>query len=176
MPIETLKSSTRLSSALELHPDVLEYIVSLAPHDFERLRNPVMRRLMPPRISLARVAAIAGIPVNAMLEAIGVLTGVSAELEDAQPMPQSPAQRPAWLEGLGAVKTVNLLPLDELLEADPLPPVMTEVKKLQAGEVLLIRHKWEPQPFYDLWAKIPGLEWFTEQVSDDEWRIWVRRG
>ena len=91
-------------------------------------------------------------------------------------MPQSSAQRPAWLEGLGAVKTVDLLPLDELLEADPLPPVMTEVKKLQAGEVLLIRHKWEPQPFYDLWAKIPGLEWFTEQVSNDEWRIWVRRG
>ena len=141
MPIETLKASTRLSSALELHPDVLEYIVSLAPHDFERLRNPVMRRLMPPRISLARVAAIAGIPVNAMLEAIGVLTGVSAELEDARPMPQSSAQRPDWLEGLGAVKTVDLLPLDELLEDDPLPPVMTEVKRLQAGEVLLIRHK-----------------------------------
>lgn len=70
---------------------------------------------------------------------------------------------------------MNLLPLDELLEEDPMPPVMLEVKRLQPTEVLLIRHKWEPQPFYDIWAKMPNLEWFAEQVSDDEWHIWVRR-
>jgi hypothetical protein len=176
MPVDLLKASTRLSSALELHPDVLAYIVSLNPHDFERLRNPVMRRLMPPRISLARVAAIAEIPVNTLLEKLQGLTGVTADLEDKpQTMPQSSRPKPDWLEGLGVVKTVDLLPLDEHLEADPLPPVMNEVKKLQRGDVLLIRHKWEPQPFYDLWSKMPGLEWFTEQVSDDEWQIWVRR-
>ncbi len=44
-----LTAETRLNRALDLHPDVLEYVTLLNPHDFERLRNPLMRWLMPPR-------------------------------------------------------------------------------------------------------------------------------
>ena len=44
-----LTAETRLNRALDLHPDVLEYVTLLYPHDFERLRNPLMRWLMPPR-------------------------------------------------------------------------------------------------------------------------------
>ena len=180
MPGETvtLKPSTRLSKALELHPDVLEYIVSLEPHDFTRLRNPVMRKLMPPRISLERVAAIAKIPVKTLLEHIADLSGATVAEHDSEfVMPQSPSQSPAWvsLADPKLLRTVNLLPLDEALEADPMPPVMLEVKKLQPGDVLLVQHKWEPQPFYDVWAKMPGLEWYSEQVNPDEWFIWIRR-
>ena len=180
MPGETvtLKPSTRLSKALELHPDVLEYIVSLEPHDFTRLRNPVMRKLMPPRISLERVAAIAKIPVRTLLEHIANLSGATVAEHDSEfVMPQSSSIPPDWVlfANRNTVRTVNLLPLDEALEADPMPPVMLEVKKLQSGEVLLVQHKWEPQPFYDVWAKMPGLEWYSEQVNPDEWFIWIRR-
>lgn len=40
--------NTRLKEALGLDPRVVDYIVSLNPHDFQRLRNPLMRRLMSP--------------------------------------------------------------------------------------------------------------------------------
>lgn len=181
MPIETsviLKPSTRLSKALELHPDVLEYIISLEPHDFTRLRNPVMRKLMPPRISLGRVAAIAKIPVQTLLERIASLSGAMvAPIEAKAPLPQSSSQAPDWVvfANRTTVQTVNLLPLDAALEEDPMPPVMLIVKKLQPGEVMRVWHKWEPQPFYDVWSKMPGLEWYSEQVNPDEWFIWIRR-
>ncbi len=174
----TITPRTRLSKVLELHPDVLEYIVSLDPHDFERLQNPVMRKLMSSRISLERIAIMTGTPINALLERIAALSGATAELSPGETSsPQPSTIRPAWVSSAdpSTVRTVNLLPLDEALEADPMPPVMLEIKKLQPGEVLLIRHKWEPQPFYDIWAKMPGLEWFAEAVTDDEWHIWVRR-
>jgi Uncharacterized conserved protein (DUF2249) len=173
----TIAPRTRLSKALELHPDVLEYIVSLDPHDFERLRNPVMRKLMSPRISLERIALMTSTPINALLERIAALSGATVELSAGEiSSPQPSKIRPAWVSSADpkSVRTVNLLPLDELLEADPMPPVMLEIKKLQPGQVLLIRHQWEPQPFYDIWAKMPGLEWFAEPVTADEWRIWVR--
>ena len=172
-----LKPSTRLSKALELHPDVLEYIVSLQPHEFERLRHPIMHKLIPPRISLERVAAIAKIPVRALLEQLGKLTGANVEIVGEITLPQSSKIRPAWLENIdpNSCLSVNLLPLDERLEADPMPPVMLEVKKLRSGQVLVVQHKWEPQPFYDVWSKMPGLEWFSEQVRDDEWRIWLHK-
>jgi Domain of unknown function (DUF1858)/Uncharacterized conserved protein (DUF2249) len=174
----TINAATKLAKALELHPGVLDYIVSLDPHDFKRLENPVMRKLMSPRISLERIATITGTPINTLLEHIAKLSGVTVELSAVEvSSPLSPQIRPAWISSIDiqSVRTVNLLPLDELLEADPMPPVMLEVKKLQPGEVLLIRHKWEPQPFYDIWAKLPKLEWFAEQVRADEWHIWVRR-
>jgi hypothetical protein len=177
-PKTTINAATRLAKALELHPSVLGYIVSLDPHDFKRLENPVMRKLMSPRISLERIATITHTPINTLLERIAALSGATVELSTVQASsPLSPQVRPAWLSSidLQSVRTVNLLPLDELLEEDPMPPVMIEVKKLQPGQVLLIRHKWEPQPFYDIWAKLPKLEWFAEAVSENEWHIWVRR-
>ena len=59
--------NARLSKALELHPDVLDYIVSLNPHDFKRLHNPLMRKLMPPRIRLKRIAAMTGTPIAELM-------------------------------------------------------------------------------------------------------------
>lgn len=41
-------SNTRLKKALDLDPRVVDCIVSLNPHDFQRLRNSLMRRLSPP--------------------------------------------------------------------------------------------------------------------------------
>jgi len=70
---------------------------------------------------------------------------------------------------------VDLLAHDDALDADPLPPVMSAIKALPPGGVVLIKHRWEPRPFYDVWAKMSGLEWFAEQPAPDEWWIWVRR-
>ncbi len=171
-----ISATTKLAKVLELHPDVLEFIISLDPHDFERLRNPIMRKLMSPRITLGRIAAMTGMTSNALLEHLAVLSGATVERSPIEVLnPSASSERPAWVATADATQTVNLLPLDEMLKEDPMPPVMLEVKKLKPGEVLLIRHKWEPQPFYDIWAKMPGLEWFAESVGDDEWQIWVRR-
>lgn len=171
-------AQTRLSKALELHPDVLEYIVSLDPHDFERLRQPLMRRLMSPRITLARVAAIAGVGQHELLERIAALSGASLEVsQEASKLPASPRTPPPWLPTAepDEAHTVNLLPMDARLDADPMIPVAKAIKSLKSGEVLLIRHRWEPQPFYDVWNAMRDLEWFSQTHEQDGWHIWVRR-
>jgi hypothetical protein len=33
--------------------------------------------------------------------------------------------------------------------------------------VLGIRHRWEPQPLYDLWAKM-NLDWYATKIGDEE--------
>jgi hypothetical protein len=86
---------TRLKEALDLDPRVVDYIVSLNPHDFQRLRNPLMRRLTSPRIMLSRVAAMAGVPVGELLEGVAALGGVAVKDERReQPLPQSPEEEP----------------------------------------------------------------------------------
>ena len=62
-----LNGDLRLSQLLDAHPETLDYIVSLNPHDFQRLRNPVLRRYMAARISLARIALMVGRPEPLLL-------------------------------------------------------------------------------------------------------------
>jgi hypothetical protein len=173
-----INPNTKLNIILDLDPKVVDYIVSLNPHDFQRLHNPLMRKFMSPRISIGRVAAMVGQPISALLNRIAELTEVEVAGASEETRPQSPTDAPAWAEALSpddATITLNLLPIDETLDADPMPPISRAIKQLATGDVLLIRHKWEPQPLYDIWSQLGTLEWYARQIHADEWWIWVKR-
>ncbi|CAN5674813.1 hypothetical protein BH24ACT22_BH24ACT22_07150 [soil metagenome] len=174
---KNLSPDTRLKKALDLDPRVVDYVVSLNPRDFERLRNPLMRRLMAPRITLGRVATMARVPVAELLDHIGALGDVAVEYKERHQLPQSPQEPSPWLTTLetGEARTIDLLPLDDELAGDPMLPVTKGVQSLSLGETLLIKHRWEPQPLYDVWHKTGGIEWFSKQIREDEWWIWVHR-
>lgn len=175
--------NARLSKALDLHPDVLDYIVSLNPHDFQRLRNPLMRKLMPPRITLRRVAAMTRTPLPEMLSEIHRIAGKPLSVAEQQEIvgraavadsnASTSTAKPSWAE-VEPSAVVDLLAGDERLDEDPLLPVMRAIRARQPGELVVIKHKWEPQPLYDIWDKA-GVEHYAEQISADEWWIYVRR-
>ncbi len=174
-----ITGETRLNIALDNIPGAVDYIVSLNPHDFVRLRNPMLRKMMSPRISLRRVAAMAGISEAELLEHLAALGG-GLEVSTASPVgltvplipPQSPATPPPWMADISDtnIRWVDLLPIDDA-QGDPFPPVSIAVKEMAPGAVIGIRHRWQPQPFYDVWAKM-GIEWFA-LVTADQWHIYV---
>jgi rhodanese-related sulfurtransferase len=175
-----VSGGTRLSVALEAIPGALDYIISLNPHDFSRLQNPFMRKYMSPRISLRRVAAMAQIPEEQLLRELATLGGAGAEYSrhqttGASELAQSPAAPPKWMQGIevAALHQVNVLPIDDVL-GDPFIPISIAFKRLLPGGVLLLRHRWEPQPLYDIWQKI-GLEWFSRQVAENEWHVFIHK-
>ncbi|MEM7306071.1 MAG: hypothetical protein AAF682_05340 [Planctomycetota bacterium] len=173
---------SKLKAALDLGPAVLEYIIALNPHDFSRLRNPLMRRLMPPRIRIERVAQMVGIPTDQIVLGIHDAAGIHATPEDldrlaveerqAEPLPTNSERAPDWIDN--ATVVVDLLESDERLDADPLPPIMRAVKGMEEEDVVLIKHKWEPAPLYDVWSYM-GVEHFAQRQGPDEWHIFVRR-
>ncbi len=173
----TLSGETRLSKALEAIPGALEYIVALNPHDFTRLQNAWMRKYMSPRISLRRVAAMANIPENQLLQGLAALSDEAeySECEVRSALPQSPTAPPDWMENIEPEKLhqVDVLPIDDVL-GDPFIPISVAFKRMQPGAVILLRHRWEPQPLYDIWQKV-GLEWFARRVAEDEWHIFIHK-
>jgi len=54
-----------------------------------------------------------------------------------------------------------------------MPPVMKSLKNLAADEVMVLKHMWEPQPFYDIWSK-QGVDYYAEQKAAEEWWIYLR--
>lgn len=171
-----ISGETRLNTVLDTIPGAVDFIVALNPHDFARLRHPTMRRVMAPRISLRRVAAMAGRSEAELLQGLAALGGRVAEPADHPPAllpPQSPTLPPPWMLGVvdAAITWVDLRALDDR-QGDPFPLVSMAVKALPAGTVLGIRHRWQPQPLYDVWARM-GIAWFARQSAPDEWQIYV---
>ena len=174
---------SKLSHALKLHADVLEYVISLNPHDFKRLRNPLMRRLMPPRISLNRIAAMVQKPVGELLLEIHKAAGINLTTEEHAELigetgktldpSRSPENRPEWAKDRSPV-VVDLLPADERLDEDPMVPIYKALKENDPGTMILIKHKWEPQPLFDIWDKA-GIEYYSERKGPDEWHIFIRK-
>ncbi len=66
-----------------------------------------------------------------------------------------------------------MTPQDDAFE-DPLPPIMAAWKALRPTEVMGIKHRWEPQPLYDVWEKL-GLRYWALQTAPDLWHIYLYR-
>jgi hypothetical protein len=173
-----LTPQTKLSQALTLHPDVLAYVVSLNPHDFDRLTNPLMYKLMPPRITLARLAVMVDMPVDELIANIYCSAHQAADGaidRDSihQTLPDNPTERPDWVTDAVA-DVVDLLEADARLDTDPFVPLFPAIKHVEVGDVILLKHKWEPQPLYDVWQKL-GVEHYAVQQSADEWWVYLRK-
>lgn len=174
-------SATKLNKVLDSTPGALEYIIGLNPHDFSRLNNPIMRKYMTPRITLKRVAAMAEIPANELVNHLNQLAGYEiSEISNTRntknepnSAPLSPQKRPAWLKPGSDFRIIDVLDIDDAV-GDPLPPIIAATRRLQPGEIALLKHRWEPQPLYDIWTKT-GFEWFTERVAHLEWYIYIYR-
>jgi hypothetical protein len=172
-----IDGETRLSQVLDSVPGSLDYIVGLNPHDFERLRNPVLRRYMASRISLRRVAAIASTPEETVVGQLRMLAGGNGAAPSTKApvvVPMSPKTPPPWMAGVdrAAISWVDLMAVDTV-GGDPFPAISLAVRQLEPGQVLGIRHRWEPQPFYDIWSRM-SLEWYAEPGVDG-WQIFVYR-
>lgn len=172
-----MNAKTKLSEALKLGPEVLEYIISLNPHDFARLRNPLMQKVMPARITLGRIAKMVNISERELLTKIRELSETDVEIEIGvdQSLPMSPVKPPQWFERVNekTIVWVDLLAQDEKL-LDPMPPINIQVNGLIPGAVLGIKHKWQPQPLFDIWQG-RGLKFWSRKMSEDEWHIFVHK-
>lgn len=174
----TLEPHSKLSQALALHPDVLPFIINRNPHDFQRLNNALMRKLMPPRITLARLAAMLDEPVEQLIEGIYAAAHVEAPSialpsSPPEPVPLNANEPPPWITD-EVVEVIDLLASDERLDADPFVAIFPALKRANVGDLLLLKHKWEPQPLYDVWRKLE-VEYFARQQSFNEWWIYLRK-
>lgn len=133
---------------------------------------------MPPRISLARIATMVDKPVEEIIQGIYEATKMKREDDtvfDDTPssLPANPVEPPAWITD-EVVAIVDLLESDERLDTDPFVPVFPALKHAAVGDVILLKHKWEPQPLYDVWQKL-GVAYYAQQQSKDEWWVYLRK-
>jgi uncharacterized protein (DUF2249 family) len=158
------------------HPPLVDVLAGVHPH-FERLRNPLLRRLMAPRLTVAEAAAMAQMPAEELVALLRRAVGESAAACPAQersvPAATAAEPRPAVLDSL---RVVDLDVREDIRRgAEPFASIMAAVKALSEGEALRLRAPFEPVPLYDVLGR-RGLAHWTEPLGPGDWAVWFYRG
>lgn len=86
------------------------------------------------------------------------------------------AATPSFLAALPPERITDLDVRETLLAGgEPFEAIMAARRTLEPGQVLRLRAIFEPVPLYFVMAS-QGLEHWTEQLADDDWRVWFFEG
>ncbi|MCC6252692.1 MAG: DUF2249 domain-containing protein [Bacteroidia bacterium] len=161
----TIDANTKISALLKQHPDALEAIISISPK-FNKLRNPLLRKLMAPRTSISMASKIGGCTVNDFFDKLQPLGFVIDKTVDHKES-ESSKDIPVFMKTMNPEKVI-LLDVRQDIEAgkDPLSLIMQKVKPMHAGEILKLVNSFEPVPLMQLLEK-QGYESYSEIINEN---------
>jgi len=145
-----INSHTKISELLKENSQALDAISSLAK-PLEKLRNPILRKLLASRTTIKEAASIGGC---SMEEFFLVLKPLGFEMPDmgaGEMMPESPVEKPDWLKAL-PTGYITSFDVRAMLSSghDPLKEIMAEFKKVRPGTALKIINTFIPTPLLRL--------------------------
>ena len=166
----TINANTKISVLLREDPAALEAIITLSPK-FNKLRNPLLRKLMASRTTIRMASKIGGVTPEdffAKLEPLGFGIDLAANGEETKastPMP----------EFMKHITPENVLELDVrpiLNEGkDPFNMILGKVKALEHRQTLKIINDFEPIPLILLLEK-QGFKTYSEVVDGNMYHTW----
>lgn len=154
--------NTRISTLIKENKDTIDVIASINKN-FLKLKNPILRRVLAPRVSVSDAAKVGGVKIEVLikkLEEIGFeFEGVKTQKVGLQEKKIDKMSEPKEIK--------NLVQLDvrPSLDSgvDPFDIIMKAVKVLKEGETLQIINTFEPIPLirkleskgYESWTERP---------------------
>ncbi|MCC7400328.1 MAG: DUF2249 domain-containing protein [Chitinophagaceae bacterium] len=148
-----INAQTKIAALLKHHPDALETIITLSP-DFKKLRNPILRKLMAGRTSIAMASKIGGCKPEDFFKALAPLGFEVDDKAVAEEKTPESKPMPDFLKNLKPEQFINFDVRVMIASGDdPLRHIQKKVKELNPGEALKIINNFEPVPLIKLLEK-----------------------
>lgn len=159
-----INAKTKIATLLKQNPGALDAIISISPK-FEKLRNPLLRKLMASRTTIAMASKVGGCSVEDFfkkLQPLGFEIDSQTKEEESEIKPL-----PGFLKNAEARNIIDL-DVRPVIESgkDPLRMIQQKVSELQPGQVLKIINTFEPTPLIQLLGK-QGFESYTDTIETD---------
>lgn len=136
----TISATTKIGTVIKFNPRAIEALMSLSPH-FNRLKNPLLRRLFAPRVTIAEAASIGDCSVEVILDSL-VLIGFEVN--------HSPGITEKEIETADDVRIDPVISHDARPELDagldPLSSILKKLSAVKAGQTMLVINSFEPVP------------------------------
>ncbi len=162
----TINADTKIATLLKQSPGALEAIVSINSK-FEKLRNPLLRKLMAGRTSIRMASKISG---NSLEDFYSKLKPLGFEIDKAIPGDKN-EERPTLPAFFNVMKPDQIIEFDvrPMIDAneDPLSLIVKKVKNIQPGQALKIINSFEPAPLI-LLLKKQGFESYVDVINDQK--------
>ncbi|MBS0010630.1 MAG: DUF1858 domain-containing protein [Bacteroidales bacterium] len=158
---------TKIYDLLSDYPELEELLISMAPQ-FEKLRNPVLRKTITRITNLSQAAAIAGINVEEMVSTLRKEAG-QEEMTFSSEMNRSyNTSVPAWFD---KNKVVNNIDIRVMLHdgEQPVHEVLASLKKLKDNEILKVIAPFLPAPLLDKSISLAYNHWVHKESEDEYW-------
>jgi len=155
--------NTRISTLIAEDKNIIEAISSINKH-FKKLKNPVLRKVLAPRVSVEDAAKVGRVSINTFLNKVAEV-GFEIELTNEENEVNDFENN---LNNISMNKD-NLISLDvrPIIEggSDPFKEIMVAVKKLTNNQTLEIINSFEPIPLINK-LKSKGFKTWTEKSED----------
>ena len=159
-----INANTKIAKILKQNPEALEAIIIINPK-FEKLRNPLLRKLMAARTSIGMASKIGGFDIEKFFEKLAPL-GFEIDRDFA---PEANKEKPKLPAFFNSIKPEQIEDFDvrPIIDAgkDPLTSIVDKVKSIPKGGILKIINSFEPTPLISLLKK-QGFESFVDPIDD----------
>lgn len=159
-----INANTKIASILKELPTALDAIVSIDPK-FEKLRNPMLRKVLASRTSIAMASKMAGCKAQDFFDKLKPL-GFEIDAETAAIIEEK-GELPDFVK---ALKKEQIIDFDvrELLASgkDPLTLILDKIKSIEAGQALKIINTFEPVPLIKMLEK-KGYLVYADEINSD---------
>ncbi len=159
-----IDKNTKISVILKENMEAVEAIASINRH-LIKLRNPFLRKMLAPRVSVAQAAQVGNSSVNEMLLALQKI-GFEVEFENSDDLVNKTVNNNTI-----NMKRTNVVELDvrPILEGgtDPFNAIMETLKTLAPEDTLCIINTFEPIPLLNI-LKEKGYEYETERPEGSD--------
>ncbi len=161
----TITVNTKIAALLKEKPESLDAIISISSK-FNKLRNPVLRKLMAGRTSIGMASKISGCSVDDFFHKLEPL-GFNIDRNTRDKSNYDVSEIPERIKDLqpDLISELDVRPLIES-GGDPLSQILEKIKSLNPGMVLKLINSFEPFPLITLLKK-QGFQSFVEVVGDD---------
>ncbi|HJW18087.1 MAG TPA: DUF2249 domain-containing protein [Flavisolibacter sp.] len=159
-----INANTKIGAILKEAPGALDVIIEINSK-FEKLRNPILRKLMAGRTTLAEASKFGGCEIEDFykkLEPLGFQIDRTFKSQAAENR-----KAPGFMNSLSSGQLLELDVRPILATGkDPLNIIMNKIKSVDPGGVLKVINSFEPTPLIHLLEK-KGFETYVENKGPD---------
>ena len=161
-----ISDTTKISELIKADKASIEAIAGVAK-PFHRLRNPVLRKIMAARVTIAEAAKMGGCSVS---DIVAALTPLGFEYEQVmQPKETAQQPKPGGLLDAGRAD-ITWLDVRPVIESgtDPLKEILGKFKNVPEGKILCVINSFVPTPLIHLLQQGKAESSYVDKISEEE--------
>jgi uncharacterized protein (DUF2249 family) len=159
-----ISESTKISQLIQENPETIEVIASINKH-FRKLKNPVLRKVLASRVSIADAAIIGGVSISDFFKKLKTI-GFELEENVNGLTNQEKMINENTMENIDQSKVTEMDVRPIIASgSDPFKDINETVKTMPGDGILLIINSFEPIPIINH-LKNQGFESKTERPED----------